>query len=80
MYACTIKRTHDTDSGIKLVVMRGGRRIGRQTKRWEDNIKERTGLGFTNSQRAVENRKGWRELVANHQWCVRQQSVLVTGK
>ena len=36
-----------------------------QKKRWtEDNVKEWTGLEFTNSQRATENRKRWRELVA----------------
>ena len=41
--------------------MRGGRRRGRQKKRWEDNIKEWTGLEFANSQREVKNRKRWRE-------------------
>ena len=34
----------------------GGRRQGRQKKRWEDNIRERTGAEFAKSQRAVENR------------------------
>ena len=29
-----------------------------------DNIREWTGLEFDKSQRAVENRKKWRELVA----------------
>ena len=37
--------------------LKGGRRRGKQKKRWEDNIKEQTGLEFTKSQRAVENRK-----------------------
>ena len=37
---------------------------GRQRKRWEDNIRERTGLEFGKSQRAVENREEWRKLVA----------------
>ena len=46
-----------------------GRRQGRQRKRWEDNIKEWTGLEFGKSQRAVENREKWRKLVANHLWC-----------
>ena len=40
------------------------RRRGRQKKRWEGNIKEWIGLEFANSQRAVENRKIRRELVA----------------
>ena len=42
----------------------GGRRQGRQRKRWEDNIREWTGLEFGMSQRAVENREKWRKLVA----------------
>ena len=39
-----------------------GRRRGRQRKRWEDNIREWTGLEFAKSQRAVENREKWRKL------------------
>ena len=42
---------------------KGGRRQGRQRKRWEDNIREWTGLEFAKSQRAVENREKWRKLV-----------------
>ena len=41
-----------------------GRRQGRQRKRWEDNIREWTGLEFAKSQRAVENRENWRKLVS----------------
>ena len=37
--------------------VKGGRRPGRQRKRWEDNIREWTGLEFGKSQRAVENRE-----------------------
>ena len=37
--------------------VKGRRRQGRQRKRWEDNIKEWTGLEFGKSQRAVENRE-----------------------
>ena len=44
--------------------VKGGRRQGRQRKRWEDNIREWTGLEFAKSQRAVENREKWRKLVA----------------
>ena len=40
-------------------------RQGRQRKRWEDNIRERTGLEFTESQRAVKNREKWRKLVGD---------------
>ena len=37
--------------------VKGGRRQGRQRKRWEDNIRDWTGLEFGKSQRAVENRE-----------------------
>ena len=32
-------------------------------KRWEDNIREWTGLEFAKSQRVLENREKWRKLV-----------------
>ena len=55
-------------SGLAKTIFRGtekgGRRPGRQRKRWEDNIREWTGLEFAKSQRAVENREKWRKLVA----------------
>ena len=38
-------------SGLARTILQG-----RQRKRWEDNIRERTGLEFANFQRAVENR------------------------
>ena len=44
--------------------VKGGRRRGRQRKRWEGNIREWTGLEFGRSQRAAENREKWRKLVA----------------
>ena len=43
--------------------VKGGRRQGRQRKRWEDSIRERTGLEFAKSQRTLENRERWRKLV-----------------
>ena len=43
---------------------KGGRRQSRQKKRWEDSIRDWTGLEFAKSQRAVENREKWRKLVA----------------
>ena len=36
--------------------VKGGRRQGGQRKRWEDNIREWTGVEFAKSQRAVEKR------------------------
>ena len=40
------------------------KRYTHEKKRWEDNMNKWTGLEFANSQRAAENRKRWRELVA----------------
>ena len=37
---------------------------GRQKKRWEDNIKEWTGMEFGDSLRAAEDREGWKGIVA----------------
>ena len=37
--------------------VKGGRRRGGHRKRWEDNIREWTGLEFAKSQRVVEKRK-----------------------
>ena len=55
-------------SGLAKTILegtvKGGRRQGRQRKRWEDNIREWTGLEFAKSQSAVENREKWRKLVA----------------
>ena len=43
--------------------VKGGRKQGRQRKRWEDNSREWTGLEFAKSRRAEENREKWRKLV-----------------
>ena len=47
----------------------GGRRQSRQRKRWEDNIREWTGLVFGKSQGAVENWEKWENWLQNHLWC-----------
>ena len=56
-----------SSSGLAKTILQGtvkkGRRQGRQRKRWEDNIREWTGLEFAKSQRAVKNRGKWRKLV-----------------
>ena len=48
-------------SGLAKTILRGtvkgGRRQGKTRKRWEDTIREWTGLEFAKSQRAVKNRK-----------------------
>ena len=43
--------------------VKGRRRQGRQRKRWEDNIREWTGLEFAKSQSPVEIKEKWRKLV-----------------
>ena len=43
--------------------LEGSRKRGGQRKRWEDNIKEWTGLTFAKSQREAENRAKWRDIV-----------------
>ena len=54
-------------SGLAKTILqgtvKGGRRQGRQKKRWEDNIREWTGLEFEKSQRAVDSRQKRRKLV-----------------
>ena len=37
--------------------VKGGRRQGRQRKRWEENTREWTGLELAKSQRVMENRE-----------------------
>ena len=51
-----VSRSSGLAKTILQGTVKGGRRQGRQKKRWE-NIMEWTGLEFAESQRAVENRK-----------------------
>ena len=55
-------------SGLAKTILQGtvkwGRRQGGQRERWEDNVREWTGLEFGKSKRVVENREKWRKLVA----------------
>ena len=51
-----VSRSSGLAKTILQDTVKGGRRQGRQRKRWEDNIREQTGLEFGKSQRAVENR------------------------
>ena len=59
-----VSRSPDLAKTILQGTVKGGLRQGRQRKRWEDNIREWTGLEFGKPQRAVENREKWRKLVA----------------
>ena len=55
-------------SGLAKTVLKvpvwGGRRRGRQRKRWEDNIRDWTGLELSDAVRRAEEREEWRMLVA----------------
>ena len=58
-----VSRSSGLTKTILQGTVKGGLRQGRQKKRWEDNIREWTGLEFAESQRPVETREKWRKLV-----------------
>ena len=59
-----VSRSSGLATTILQGTVKGGRRQGRQRKRWEDNVRKWTSLEFAKTQRAVENREKWRKLVA----------------
>ena len=78
---CKLKRYgHITQSSglVKTIlqgIVQGWRQTSRQRKRWEDNIKEWTGLEWNIPLRKAEKGKKWRKLVAKStvvpQWSAR---------
>ena len=65
-----VSRSSGLAKTILQGTVKGGRRQGRQRRRWEDNIREWTGLEFGKSQRAVENsKKNGENWLQNHLWC-----------
>ena len=58
-----VTRSSWLDKTILQGTVQGGRRRGRQRKRWEENIKEWTGLERNVLLRKTENREEWRKLV-----------------
>ena len=63
-----------SSSGLAKTILqgtvKGGRRQDRQRERWEDNIREWTGLEFGKSRRVVESREQWKQnWLRNHLWC-----------
>ena len=60
-------------SGLAKTILQGTvegtRERGRQKKRWEDNIKECTGVDFASSARAAENKTRWKGILRMHLWC-----------
>ena len=55
-----VSRSSGLAKTISQGTVKGGRRQGRQKKRWEVSIREWTGLEFGKSHRAMENRGKWR--------------------
>ena len=64
-----ISRSSGMAKTILQGTVKGARRRGRQKKRWEDNIKESTGMGFGDSLRAAEDREWWKGILQCHVWC-----------
>ena len=64
-----VSRSSGLAKTILQGTVKGGRRQGGQRKRWEDNIRDWTGLEFGKSQRAVENRENGENWLQNHLWC-----------
>ena len=60
-------------SGLAKTILqgtvKGQRKRGRRKKRWDDSIKEWTGMDIASSTRASENRTRWKGIVANSSWC-----------
>ena len=46
-------------------IVKGKSKRSRQKKRWEDSIKEWTGMDYASSTRAAENRTRWKGIVTN---------------
>ena len=55
---CHVSRSSGLAKTILQGTVKGGKRRGRHRKRWEDDIREWTGLEFDRSQRAEDNRCG----------------------
>ena len=60
-----ISRSSGLAKTIVQGTVKGLTKRGRQKKRWEDNIKEWSGMDFASSTRAAENRIRWKGIVAN---------------
>ena len=60
-----VSRSSGLAKTILQGTVKGKRKRGRQKKRWEDDIKEWTGMGIASSTRAAENRARWKGIVAN---------------
>ena len=71
-----VSRSSGLANTILQGTVKGRRRHGRQRKRWEDNIRQWTGLEFDSSLRAVKIREKLRKLVAKSSVVPQQPSRL----
>ena len=60
-----VSRSSGLAKTILQGTVKGKRKRGRRKRRWEENIKEWTGMDFASSTRAAENRSRWKWIVAN---------------
>ena len=71
-----ISRSSGMAKKIRQGIAKGARKRGRQKKRWEDNIKEWTGMDFGDSLRAVLDTERWKDIVATSSGVTGQPSRL----
>ena len=71
-----ISRSSGMAKTILQRTVKGVRRRGRQKKRWEDNIKEWTGMEFGDSLIAAGDRERWKVIVATSSVAPRRPSGL----
>ena len=64
-----VSRSSGLAKTILQGTVKGKRKRGRQKKRWEDNIKEWTGMDFASSTRAAETGQDGKGLLRIYLWC-----------
>ena len=72
-----VSRSSGLAKTILQGTVKGKRKRGRQKKRWEDKIKERTGMDFASSTGAAENGSRWKGIVANSSVVPRRPSKIM---
>ena len=64
-----VSRSSGLVKPISQGTVKGGRRQGRQRKRWEDNIREWTGLSSASPRGQWRTGKNGENWLQNHLWC-----------